>query len=377
MPLGLHLTAAGNNGLGESSSKVERSRSSVRRLRSRDAERSRRQQLRVDRPLAVSFDTERAGGHEVGAATLLLTGAECPFTCLFCDLWQHTILTRTPLGAIPQQIAAATDELGEWARSSAQPSPPIAVLKLYNASNFFDERAVPEADDAAVIEAVRSLPLPDDVLVVVECHPKILLSTSGRRRLEIYASELRLEVALGLESTAPGAMEALMKGATLEEFSCAFELVISAGASVRAFVLFGVPIGAGAGLEPSDQQRQWSLETLRWARDHGASCASVIPVRPGNGAMEILAANGEWQAPTLAQLEMTFKQALALERQAPRFDVHLDTWDLEAVERGCLSEGEADRTIERLRRMSSLGAEEYSGAEDVVDQQGAPCEPMS
>ena len=81
-----------------------------------------------------------AGGEIVRAATIFLTGRECPWRCVMCDLWRQTIEQDTPAGAIPHQMAQAIDEL------RARPGPFPAHVKLYNAGNFFDPRAVPVAD---------------------------------------------------------------------------------------------------------------------------------------------------------------------------------------------------------------------------------------
>ncbi len=56
-------------------------------------------------PIGVFVEPERTeSGDVLPALTVLLTGKECPFTCLFCDLWQHTTDSPTPRGAIPAQI---------------------------------------------------------------------------------------------------------------------------------------------------------------------------------------------------------------------------------------------------------------------------------
>ncbi len=72
------------------------------------------------------------GGGVERAVTVFLAGAECPFTCSFCDLWRWTLDGPTPPGALPTQLVHALQSL----------APPIPNrLKLYNASNFFDRRA--------------------------------------------------------------------------------------------------------------------------------------------------------------------------------------------------------------------------------------------
>ena len=84
-------------------------------------------------------DERAADGTVARVATVFLTGRECPWRCVMCDLWQYTTESDTPRGAIPAQIAAARRAL----ESSSQP---VTGMKLYNAGSFFDPRAVPDAD---------------------------------------------------------------------------------------------------------------------------------------------------------------------------------------------------------------------------------------
>src|SRR5438876_599650 len=90
----------------------------------------------------VEQERSPAGGIE-RAVTVFLAGAECPFTCSFCDLWRYTLDGPTPAGALPIQLARALEEI----------EPPLPTrLKLYNASNFFDRRAVPPEDLPRIAE---------------------------------------------------------------------------------------------------------------------------------------------------------------------------------------------------------------------------------
>ena len=85
------------------------------------------------RPLGVSHERERSlGGGLVESSAVFLVGRECPFSCVFCDLWRNTLDERTPRGAIPRQLEEALEEIPHRQR-----------IKLYNASNFFDDLAVP------------------------------------------------------------------------------------------------------------------------------------------------------------------------------------------------------------------------------------------
>ncbi|HEX9148858.1 MAG TPA: radical SAM protein, partial [Thermoanaerobaculia bacterium] len=84
---------------------------------------------------ALSEKERRPGGHLESTLTVFLAGSECPFTCAFCDLWRNTLEGPTPRGALLEQLRRVLSQ----SRSGGFPS----RIKLYNASNFFDPRAVP------------------------------------------------------------------------------------------------------------------------------------------------------------------------------------------------------------------------------------------
>lgn len=296
----------------------------------------------LDRPQQLLREPERLGDRVVASATAFLTGAECPFRCVYCDLWRYTIPGSTPSGAIAEQVAWTVSELADGSGL-----PAVHTLKLYNASNFFDERAVPAADDEAILSALGAIER-----VVVECHPRLVLGQRGRSRAARYAQQLvGLEVAFGLETTASGGLERLGKGAQLDDFERAFAAVRRIGGTVRAFVLYGIPGACEADLA-AGQQLQWTVDTARWARDRGATAISVIPVRGGNGAMERLAEQGRWRPPTLDALLRAAEAVMTLER--PGFDVFVDCWDLEAFVTPEDSENEA-RRIAQLRALDRGG----------------------
>ena len=88
-------------------------------------------------------DERRPHGVVERTATIFLAGAECAFTCSFCDLWRYTIDGPTPRGALPAQIEASLAGVGSGS---------VQRIKLYNASNFFDRRAVPREDLPRIAE---------------------------------------------------------------------------------------------------------------------------------------------------------------------------------------------------------------------------------
>ncbi len=262
-----------------------------------------------------------AGGRTVVSATVFLTGRECPWRCVMCDLWQYTIEHDTPPGAIAAQVRDAVKELRE--RHGAQDHP--AQLKLYNAGSFFDPRAVPEADYEAIADAVRTYDR-----VVVESHPALV-----NHRLARFVAACRgasghggpaIEVAMGLETAHPDALTRLNKRTSLAQFAAAATAVHAAGATLRAFVLVGVPF-----IAPRDQQA-WVQRSIAVARECGARVVSLIPLRRGNGAVEALERTGDIVVPRLADLEAALETALATttDGRAAAPLVCADTWNLQA-----------------------------------------------
>jgi hypothetical protein len=290
------------------------------------------------RPHGWVLEQERtpAGALEP-ALTIFLSGAECPFTCVFCDLWRYTTPGTTPVGSLPVQLDQA---LGEALAPTGAPPPSALRLKLYNASNFFEERAVPVADEPRLLELLRPFGR-----VVVECHPKLV----GERCLR-FAAALggRLEVAMGLETIHPRALPRLNKAMTLADFDAAAERLRATGLACRAFVLLGAPF------VPPDEAVEWAVRSALHAWEHGVETVSVIPLRGGNGELERLRAAGEFTAPVLAQLEEALDRLLEPAAEAGGVATG-DVWDLERFA-ACSVCFEARRA--RLERINLQGRRE-------------------
>jgi archaeosine synthase beta-subunit len=265
-------------------------------------------------------------------ATVFLTGKECAWRCVMCDLWQGTTTSDTPAGAIPGQIAAARNALEKRGETVTQ-------MKLYNASNFFDPRAVPDDDCEAIAAALEGLDR-----VVVESHPALIGNRVDRflhaLSRQQSARPARLEVAMGLETANPDALERLNKGLTLEQFYAAAKALRSRDVDVRVFLLIAPPF------IPAREQDRWLTESVDRAFSCGATVVSLIPTRAGNGAMEALANQGLYRAPDLADVERSHELALT---RAQRGRVFVDLWDLQRFSRcsNCLD----DRLL-RLRTMN-------------------------
>jgi radical SAM enzyme (TIGR01210 family) len=289
--------------------------------------RSPRNKLDPWRPYAFLVETEPGSdGEAVEIATLFLTNRECPWRCLMCDLWKNTLEETVPQGAIAAQIRFALQHL------PTPISPGRSYLKLYNAGSFFDPRAIPLAEYPEI--ARLSAPF---ARTIVECHPALV----GPRCLEFRdLIPGQLEVALGLETAHPEVLERLNKRMTLEQFRHAARFLVREGIDLRVFILVRPPwLSEQEGLE-------WAKRSLDFAFDCGASVCSLIPTRPGNGALEALMATEEFAPPSLASLESALDYGLA--RRAGR--VFADLWDVEKFV--CCPECLQTR-IDRMRAMNA------------------------
>ena len=128
---------------------------------------------------AIIEKERSASGEIVPVATVFLTNRECPWRCLYCDLWKNTLTYTVPVGAIPKQIDSALSQ--PFARTARQ-------IKLYNSGSFFDPHAIPVEDYPAIAERVHSFER-----VVVECHPKLIGESAVRFR---DLTQTKLEVAI-------------------------------------------------------------------------------------------------------------------------------------------------------------------------------------
>ncbi|MEO8620746.1 MAG: radical SAM protein [bacterium] len=279
----------------------------------------------------------RPNGNIESALTIFLAGAECPFTCSFCDLWRYTIDGPSPPGALTRQLASVLDELD---------APIPDRIKLYNASNFFERRAVPVEDVHGITALTTTFRA-----VTVESHA----NTIGASTLE-FAQRIagRLEVAVGLETIHPVAMEHLNKRLDLTRFDQAASLLLENGIDLRVFVLLGAP------MVPADESVEWAVRTVQYAVERGASVVSIIPVRGGNGEMERLRALGQFVPPTLVQLEDSLDRCMQFTDSV----VTADVWDAELLPACDQCRGER---IDRLRRLNVSGQAELRIACSVCD----------
>jgi radical SAM enzyme (TIGR01210 family) len=266
------------------------------------SQRGGRAEVDPTKPHGFFLEEERAAsGKVVTSAVILLTNKECPWRCLMCDLWKHTLTQTVPPGALPRQIEHALERL------ASQPE----QIKLYNSGSFFDPAAVPVADYSAIADRVGFAKN-----VVVESHPRLIGERALRFRDLLKGS---LEVAMGLETIHPEVLPRLNKRFELTHFWQSAEFLRREGMAVRAFVLVKPPFMSEAeGIE-------WAVKSVEFAFACGVGAVSLIPTRPGNGALEQLMETGEFSPPRLESLERALELGLNLKGGR----VFADTWNLE------------------------------------------------
>ncbi|TAL71546.1 MAG: radical SAM protein [Bacteroidetes bacterium] len=252
------------------------------------------------RPYAWLVEKERtASGKIEDTAIIFLTNRECSFHCLMCDLWKNTTDISLPAGAIPDQI--------EWA---LEQMPDVKHLKLYNCGSFFDEKAVPSEDFKRIASLISCFET-----VIVESHPKLINEKCLRFR-DMLKSDL--QIAIGLETVHREILRKLNKQMTPEDFRNSVSYLTQNGILARAFVLLRPPfLSESEGI-------YWAERSIDFAFDSGVECCTVIPVRAGNGAMDLLMEKGDFSLPDIHSLETVLEYGIGL--NAGR--VFADVWDV-------------------------------------------------
>ncbi len=287
-------------------------------------------------PQGTLLEQESDGrGGTVLTATYFLTGSECRFTCSFCDLWKYTVDQPTPPGSLVRQIDSLHEQI---AKSGAAPR----WLKLYNASNFFDPKNVPESECQEIALRCRGFER-----IIVENHASLFRSKTCRESAEQFASTCgaHLEVAMGLETIEPIAESLLNKSLHRSAFIDACDFLRSAGIGIRAFVLLQPPGTVTA------ESVDWAVRSCEFAFETGVERCSVLPTRDGNGWLDLLEQSGTWKPPNIDQMEQTLLKLLGKghalrnakgavgfgsdECSPPCRVATLDLWDWERVLGGC------------------------------------------
>lgn len=260
-----------------------------------------RNQVDPYKPYGWLVEKERsASGEVLDTGIIFLSNKECSFRCLMCDLWKNTTESSVPVGAIPDQI--------KWALKQM---PEARQVKLYNSGSFFDQKAIPVKDYKAIASLVSGFET-----VVVEAHPKLINEQCLEFRDMLSP---QLEVAIGLETVHPEVLRKLNKQMDVDDFVQAVKFLNQHQIKSRAFILLRPPFMS------EEEGVYWAKKSLDLAFEAGVDSCTLIPVRPGNGAMDILMRQGDFEKPTLDSLEevLAYGVTLGIGR------VFADTWDLE------------------------------------------------
>ena len=322
--------------------------------------------LNVLQPQQFFLERERSdSGEVVSVATVFLTNRECPWRCIYCDLWKNTTTETVPLGAIPAQIDFALEQLwrdefheshsGETGTRGGRPSEAARQIKLYNAGSFFDPKAIPPEDYSAIAERARVFER-----VIVECHPALVGDSAIRFRNLLQPATL--EVAMGLEVADAGILAKLNKRMTLSMFRRAAEFLIGNGIAVRAFVIVKPPF-----VRTNAQAVELARCSIDFAFECGATVVSLIPARFGTEALDELSRLGDFSPPSLEALEDSLDYGVSQKHGR----VFADLWDIEKL--GGCCHCLPDR-VARLREMN-LGQQTLSRIECA--HEGTFCAPRS
>jgi hypothetical protein len=243
-----------------------------------------------------------------------------------CDLWRNTLTESVPDGAIPEQISFALSRL-----------PSARQIKLYNSGSFFDVHAIPTGDYAAIADLVAPFER-----VIVESHPSLV----GDRCLQFRnLLSPQLEVAMGLETVHPEALERLNKRMTLQQFADSATRLRNNTIDLRVFVLVQPPF------IHKDEGLHWAQRSLDYAFDCDATAVTLIPTRAGNGATDLLARAGNFSPPDLRTVEAALEYGIGLKRGR----VFIDLWDIRQVAACVQCREQRISRLETMNDSQSLG----------------------
>ena len=285
------------------------------------ANRGEKNSLNSQKPYDWLVEKERtASGKIEEVGTVFLTNKECPFHCLMCDLWKNTIDKAVSVGDIPSQI--------EWALLQM---PKVKHLKLYNNGSFFDKKAIPKSDYSHIAKLLERFET-----VIVESHPKFINESCIEFKNLLKP---KLQVAIGLETVHPKILQKLNKKMTLDDFKKAVNFLQQEGISSRAFILLRPPYLT------ETEGIYWAKKSIDFAFKWGVESCVVIPVRAGNGAMDVLLKKDHFHSPTIQSLEAVLAYGLSLNSGR----VFADIWDVKYFSNchKCI-----DKRIQRLTHMN-------------------------
>lgn len=317
------------------------------------------------RPYAYLIEYEMSRSRLVeSVATVFLANRECPYRCLMCDLWKNTTDETVPIGAIPTQIKHALENLDLIKTNRIGPEraskKPTSQIKLYNSGNFFDAKAIPPKDLPVIADGLNgAFGAGSFENIIVENHPQLCT-----QRVVDFKKQLNgtLEIAIGLETIHPKVISKLNKQMTLDDFRRSVEFLVSHDMFVRCFILLRPPFLS------EEEGIEWALKSIEFAYSAGVECCAVIPTRSGNGVMNSLQNDNDFEEPKLSSLESVMEQGLKISGNDRRLFV--DLWDagrFSHCEKCCKAR------VDRLGRMNDSQSNDMQSIEPAIE---CECESM-
>ena len=124
---------------------------------------------------------------------------------------------------------------------------------------------------------------------------------------------------MGLETIHPDVLPSLNKKMDLADFEHSVSYLTSHGIRIRAFILLRPPF-------LSEQEGiLWAKKSIDYAFSVGVATCIVIPVRSGNGALDVLEDQNLFSQPDIKSLERVIDYGIGLKSGA----VFADLWDID------------------------------------------------
>ena len=226
-------------------------------------------------------DERAADGQIARVATVFLTGRECPWRCVMCDLWHYTTPTDTPPGAIEAQLTAARQELARRAEPVAGSSCTTRRTSSIRgpcrtATIQASPRRSPDLTGSSWSRTRRSSAPASTGF----------LRPSQPRRTELPPSAPRgRDGSRDRPSRCAGAPQQTDDRRPLRESGRRAEDARRRVARLSA---------DSPAVRPAGEQDAWLLRSVDAAFRLRATAVSLIPTRAGNGALEALSASGDF-----------------------------------------------------------------------------------
>jgi uncharacterized Fe-S cluster-containing MiaB family protein len=109
---------------------------------------------------------------------------------------------------------------------------------------------------------------------------------------------------------------------SLADYQAAARFLARHDIALRSFILVKPPF-----ITTEEEALAWAARSLDYAFECGATVATLIPTRAGNGALEALQAAGQFSPPALATVEAAATYGIG--RTSTR--VFADLWDIEKL----------------------------------------------